>query len=106
MYYERIMPSKNEYCNLQKEFSKITITLKMIVGSIFYENWILLDRIILTHICSRYVTHFNIANNTPKNERMNHSFCISIHLNGILTLHHYFNPSKYDKLIYINPHTS
>jgi hypothetical protein len=38
MYYERIMPSKNEYCNLQKEFNKITITLKMIVGSIFYEN--------------------------------------------------------------------
>jgi hypothetical protein len=37
MYYERIMPSKNEYCNLQKEFNKITSTLKMI-GSIFYEN--------------------------------------------------------------------
>jgi hypothetical protein len=38
MYYERIMPSKNEYYNLQNKFSKITITLKMIVGSIFYEN--------------------------------------------------------------------
>jgi hypothetical protein len=38
MYYERIMPSKYEYCNLQKEFSKITITLKMIVGSISHEN--------------------------------------------------------------------
>jgi hypothetical protein len=38
MYHERIMPSKNECCNLQKEFSKITITLEMIVGSIFYEN--------------------------------------------------------------------